>query len=335
MEKPLFIETRDLLIKIEHMLQSGVMHQTILIHGHSGIGKSLASIEIAKLLLLGAMDYTIIDDSKFVHIDFMHISSKYDTLNVVSHTIGIDEVRLMQAFASKSTAGGKCKVILIDCIDDVSYAAANALLKLSEEPPMGVYLICVARSASAIPATIRSRCLKIHMQRPHLEEFIQVIQSNIVITDEVKTLQTNTLQQFFTCLYDIFSCDINMSINFCKIVFNDINCVSVNDFLKVLDLFAMGSNSFDIRALMLLCEKHINCDMFFDVIVKLCMFLLSSHIKKDSMKNKECNFIRKQMHAISLWEDVAQLNLKAKKYNLNKNNVLLPIMNGVATIMTH
>ena len=62
-------------------------------------------------------------------------------------------------------AEAKSKIFLIPEADRLQWEAANALLKILEEPPEDTYLILGTRTAEAIPATIRSRVQTIRLRR--------------------------------------------------------------------------------------------------------------------------------------------------------------------------
>ena len=51
--------------------------------------------------------------------------------------ISVDEVRKMKSFFTLSAADGGRRVAIVDAADEMNTAAANALLKLLEEPPAG------------------------------------------------------------------------------------------------------------------------------------------------------------------------------------------------------
>ena len=53
---------------------------------------------------------------------------------------------------------------MVTAAETMNRAAANALLKILEEPPPQKYLILVTAAAARLPATVRSRCVFIHMR---------------------------------------------------------------------------------------------------------------------------------------------------------------------------
>ena len=72
--------------------------------------------------------------------------------------ITVDEARRLRDFFGLSAADGGRRVVIVDAADEMNIQAANALLKLLEEPPAGAVLLLVAHQPSALLPTIRSRC---------------------------------------------------------------------------------------------------------------------------------------------------------------------------------
>lgn len=77
--------------------------------------------------------------------------------------ITVEEVRRMKSFFSLSAADGGRRVAIIDAVDDMNPSAANALLKLLEEPPAGVTLLLVSHQPFRLLPTIRSRCRELRL----------------------------------------------------------------------------------------------------------------------------------------------------------------------------
>ena len=59
---------------------------------------------------------------------------------------------------------GTRRVFIVDGAELMNSNTANALLKTLEEPPQDVLIVLVARSASAVPATIVSRCHRVDLR---------------------------------------------------------------------------------------------------------------------------------------------------------------------------
>ncbi|WP_051555084.1 DNA polymerase III subunit delta' C-terminal domain-containing protein [Legionella fairfieldensis] len=72
--------------------------------------------------------------------------------------IKIDQIRDLHFIAFTSPQLAKRRIIIIHPAEKMNVAAANALLKLLEEPPVNVLFLLLAEQISTLPATIISRC---------------------------------------------------------------------------------------------------------------------------------------------------------------------------------
>lgn len=89
--------------------------------------------------------------------------------------IRVDDVReITRAFHQGSGMGG-WRVAIIDSADDLNRNAANALLKLIEEPPERSLFLLVAHQPGRILPTIRSRCRKLMLGALTQEETVAAV----------------------------------------------------------------------------------------------------------------------------------------------------------------
>ncbi len=84
--------------------------------------------------------------------------------------IGIEQIRDLSAALAMTPQYGRGVVAVIDPADDMTLAAANALLKTLEEPVPGRVLLLLAAQPQRLPATIRSRCQRINVALPTRQE---------------------------------------------------------------------------------------------------------------------------------------------------------------------
>jgi DNA polymerase-3 subunit delta' len=77
--------------------------------------------------------------------------------------ITVDEVRRLKGFFALSSADGGRRVVIVDAADDMNVSAANAILKLLEEPPDRTTLLLVSHQPSRLLPTIRSRCRELRL----------------------------------------------------------------------------------------------------------------------------------------------------------------------------
>lgn len=88
-----------------------------------------------------------------------------------AHSILINSIRELRRTANLKPAEGGWRIILIFDAEKLAHptaAAANALLKLLEEPPPRTLFILVTDRPNLLPPTIHSRCLRLHFPAlPH------------------------------------------------------------------------------------------------------------------------------------------------------------------------
>ncbi len=77
--------------------------------------------------------------------------------------ITVDEVRKLRNFFALSAPGGGRRIVIIDAADEMNPNAANALLKLLEEPPENAVLLLVCHQPMRLLPTIRSRCRELRL----------------------------------------------------------------------------------------------------------------------------------------------------------------------------
>lgn len=92
------------------------------------------------------------------------------------HPIKIDQVRALQDIVFISPQVSQRRVIVINPAEDMNLAAANALLKLLEEPPDCVLFVLIVEQLGTLIPTIISRCQLWHCSNPeNLEnEYIEL-----------------------------------------------------------------------------------------------------------------------------------------------------------------
>ena len=80
--------------------------------------------------------------------------------------ITVDQVRLLIARLATHAHAGGMRVVMVDPADRLYPNAANALLKILEEPPGDTVFILVTEDRARLPATIRSRASRVDFRVP-------------------------------------------------------------------------------------------------------------------------------------------------------------------------
>lgn len=157
---------------------SGRMHHGWLITGPRGVGKATLAWRIARFLLaqpapdqglFGAppppADLEVPPDHPVARRvqalsepGLKLIRRSLNDQGRLRQVIAVEDVRALRDFFGLSATDGGRRVVIVDAADEMNPNAANALLKLLEEPPAGAVLLLVAHQPSALLPTIRSRC---------------------------------------------------------------------------------------------------------------------------------------------------------------------------------
>jgi len=166
---------------------AGRLHHGWLITGPRGVGKATLAWQIARFLLAqppegeagGLFGEAPDPDSLEVAPDhpvarrvaagsepglFLLRRGPNDKGNALSAQIRVEEVRRLKSFFSLSAAEGGRRVAIVDAADEMNTSAANALLKLLEEPPARSTLLLVAHQPARLLPTIRSRCRELRLK---------------------------------------------------------------------------------------------------------------------------------------------------------------------------
>ncbi|MGB7319611.1 MAG: DNA polymerase III subunit delta' [Planktotalea sp.] len=97
--------------------------------------------------------------------------------------ITVDEVRKLKNFFAMSSADGGRRVVIVDAADEMNVNAANAILKLLEEPPERATLLLVSHQPSRLLPTIRSRCRELRLVPLNDADMAQALKQALPETD--------------------------------------------------------------------------------------------------------------------------------------------------------
>ncbi|MCE5972591.1 DNA polymerase III subunit delta' [Sinirhodobacter sp. WL0062] len=164
---------------------SGRMHHGWMLTGPRGVGKATLAWRIARFLLTQPTDdggglfgappppTNLETDPEHPVCRRIHAGSEPGVfllkrgLNAtetgLSQDIRVDEVRKLKSFLHLSAAEGGRRVVIVDSADEMNTQAANALLKLLEEPPPRVTFLLISHQPAGLLPTIRSRCRELRL----------------------------------------------------------------------------------------------------------------------------------------------------------------------------
>jgi len=155
--------------------RSGRVPHAFLIAGPQGIGKATLAYRMARFVLshpdplsreVQAASSLAIDANGPVarrvaaqaQPDLLILERTFNDKGVLHKQIAVDDIRRTVAFFGSTAGEGGWRVAIVDAVDELNRAGANALLKVLEEPPQRALLLLVSHSAARVMATLRSRC---------------------------------------------------------------------------------------------------------------------------------------------------------------------------------
>jgi len=144
----------------------GRVHHAWLLAGPKGVGKR-AFADAAALRLLsgeaGGLDVGAEHAAARLvaagsHMDHRVLMREVDEKGKAAAEIKVDQVRELQPLFRTTPGLGAWRTVIIDAVDDMGRAGANAFLKNLEEPPKQTVFFLVSHAPGRLLPTIRSRC---------------------------------------------------------------------------------------------------------------------------------------------------------------------------------
>jgi len=138
-----------------------------LLSGHHGIGKKMLAEHFAKYLLCTDPRATgPCESCDDCHLFNIGNHPDYSLVEPEKKLITVDQIRESIHFAQNTSRRGGMKVLLFVPAEAMNLNAANALLKLLEEPPRQTLLLLVSHQPGLLLATLRSRCQHLRCPLP-------------------------------------------------------------------------------------------------------------------------------------------------------------------------
>lgn len=151
---------------LQKLIDSGKIHHT---YGFVGVlaGAQNALAEYTAMHLLGS------EHPLSQHPDFLRVSIAPD-----ENSLGVEDAKRVRDHVLRRPLLSAYRVVFIERADMLTTAAANALLKLLEEPPSFAVILCATSAPYLLPATVRSRMQFVHVSAVSLEQTVGILRDN-------------------------------------------------------------------------------------------------------------------------------------------------------------
>ena len=167
------------LIRAARAIRSGRPPHAWLIAGPPGIGKATLAYRIARYVLrygatqAGPADLAVPTEDRAAHLvekqshpGLLVLRRPYNfKTSKLMTVVSVDEIRKVgEFFGMTATEEGGWRIAIVDSADEMNDQAANALLKILEEPPARALLMVIANAPGRLLPTIRSRCRRLDLR---------------------------------------------------------------------------------------------------------------------------------------------------------------------------
>jgi DNA polymerase-3 subunit delta' len=317
----------------------------IMFCGAEGIGKATLAYRLAKYLLTGAeqpepvmglfgpepTEENLACDAEHSamrrilagsHGDLLVIQPEFDEKKKTSvDTVFIDQVRPVIEFMHQTASESEWRIVIVDPIEALNTAAANALLKVLEEPPSQALLLLISHQPGKLLPTIKSRCRKINLRTP------SEVDSKKIFGHLGQQVPPEDLHQLLVLTQGSAGRALHYYQNGALMVYRDILEILMQPSPKNNARFASaaakaGSESWPLYK-----------DLFLQVIYRLSVFASApaEFIALDG-EEKECFVALLARHKLdnwlNLWEKAEMLLQQVGSLTLDKQQVMLSLLNA-------
>ena len=181
---------REAEVALLNAYRSGRSPHAWLIGGAQGIGKATLAYRMARFVLangnplgdgIGRAGTLWVDPSDPVarqvaagaHGGLLTLERSLNDKGVMRTVITVDETRETISFFGSTAAVDGWRVCIVDTVDELNPNAANALLKVLEEPPQRSLFLLVSHAPARVLPTILSRCRKLLLRPLAVDDVIR------------------------------------------------------------------------------------------------------------------------------------------------------------------
>ena len=331
--------------RAEELLLSGwknnSLHSSWLISGIEGIGKATLAYRFARFLLaadpLQKDKYTSLAVSENNPIFNLVMNNAHPDLKIIerdytetdrrkvlkaikegeqlsdeelknlkkSAFIRVDDVRTVNEFLSKKSADNHWRIVIIDSVDDMNPASANAILKILEEPPVKTLMLLISHNPNKLLPTIKSRCAKLLL--PPLEDNC--------VASLLRRYRPGLAEKNVQSLVKIASGSIGKALTYA----DNEALAAYGDLCKII----YAKNKFSLADLMIFCNQAVKDEERYYLIQELILKFIAENVKSCS----------NPLELATVWEETIQIFNETERLNLDKKQALINIIIKIVKVI--
>ena len=192
--------------------RSGRIPHAWLIGGPRGIGKATLAYRMARFVLARPHPLSNeVQSARSLAVDPQHpvarrvAAQSQGDLLVLERTvnergklrqdIAVDDVRRTVSFFGSTAGEGGWRIAIVDAVDELNDAGANALLKIVEEPPPRALLLLISHAPGLVMPTIRSRCRELDLRPVAIQDVAQAVAAALDRDPDAEVLEAAALAE--------------------------------------------------------------------------------------------------------------------------------------------
>lgn len=333
--------------KLFENFNNNKLHHSIIFTGSRGVGKSTLCFHLANKILesgsslknnsvslFGNIDvndglddenptFNLIKNRK--HPDLLVIEREQDKkTSKMDKEIKIAAARKIGDFMNLSPFVSNNKVIIIDSIDEMNFAAQNAILKALEEPKQNTYVFLVCHNMNDVLDTIKSRCHAVNVPNLDFVSWQKVM--NHVSPSEYKKLNQESLKKLFS----LSGGSINLALNIIK-----------NNGLRLYEMMEnmISAEKFDVENVQILGEKLNSDEELFELffyflnsyLYDVLLYFATNRTNNAFVKNNS-NFVLRnnQKSILEHIKYLKEIERDIRVYNLSKKHAVVVLFNKIS-----
>lgn len=162
--------------RLQQQFEQQSLSHALLFIGAKGVGKATVAREFAKFILSPSDE----EAKRFEagsHAGLLWVEREIDPKKgELRSEISAEQAREISNFLALTPGEGQWRIVVVDAMDELNITAANAILKILEEPPAQTIFLLISHQPGRLLPTIRSRCQMVAFSPLSPKDYSRIMQ---------------------------------------------------------------------------------------------------------------------------------------------------------------